>query len=141
MSLKDNALPHINHKIILKLDIKDFFESITFMNVYISVFKDYFPEKIGIILTYLCTYAEHLTQGSPSSAYISNLVMKNFDEVIGAWCENKDITYTRYSDDLTFSGDFNPNEVIKFVRKNLFKLSLELNDNKTHVVTYSSQQM
>src|SRR5699024_2852561 len=81
IQLKDNAIPHINKEMILKLDIKDFFENISFLDIYNSCFPiEYFPKSVGMILTYLCTYDNHLTQGSPTSAYISNLVMKEFDE-------------------------------------------------------------
>ena len=141
ISLKDNAIPHINKDIILKLDIKDFFENICFVDIYNSCFPiEYFPKSVGMLLTYLCTYDEHLTQGSPTSAYISNLVMKDFDEVLGAWCEERDISYTRYSDDMTFSGNFNPSEIIIKVRKMLYKLGLQLNNDKIHVVNKSSCQ-
>ncbi len=141
LSLKDNAIPHINKKIILKLDIVDFFENIFFVDIYNSCFSiEYFPKSVGMLLTYLCTYDEHLTQGSPTSAYISNLVMKEFDEILGNWCEEKNISYTRYSDDMTFSGNFNPSEIIIKVRKMLYKLGLELNDKKIHVVHKSASQ-
>lgn len=140
-SLLDNAQPHINKKVILKLDIINFFESISFSDVYNSCFSiEYFPKSVGMVLTYLCTYNDHLTQGFPTSAYISNLVMKDFDEMIGDWCEFNQITYTRYSDDMTFSGSFNPSEVIRKVRKSLYKLGLELNNNKIHVVNKNSSQ-
>lgn len=141
ISLKDNAIPHINKEILLKLDIVDFFENIYFMDIYNSCFPiEYFPKSVGMLLTCLCTYDNHLTQGSPTSAYISNLVMKEFDEVLGAWCEEKNISYTRYSDDMTFSGDFNPSEVIIKVKKMLYILGLELNDRKTHIVHKSASQ-
>lgn len=141
LSLKDNALQHINKDIILKLDIKDFFESISFLNVYESSFSiEYFPKSVGMILTYLCTYDDHLTQGSPTSAYISNLVMKEFDEDIGNWCTTNNINYTRYSDDMTFSGNFNPSEVINLVHNNLSKLGLELNNDKIHIIRKSCRQ-
>lgn len=141
ISLKDNVIPHINKKIILKLDIKNFFENISFLDVYNCCFPiEYFPKSVGMILTYLCTYNDHLTQGSPTSAYISNLVMKEFDEEIGDWCDLNKIGYTRYSDDMTFSGDFNPSEVIIKIRKMLYKLGLELNDSKIHIVHKSSSQ-
>lgn len=142
ISLLDNAQPHINKKIILKLDIKNFFESISFLDVYDSCFNiEWFPKSVGMLLTYLCTYDDHLTQGSPTSAYISNLVMKDFDETIGFWCNLKQITYTRYSDDMTFSGNFNPSEVISKVRKLLYKLGLELNNSKIHIINRNSSQI
>ena len=141
ISLKDNAIPHVNKDLILKLDIKDFFENISFVDIYNSCFPiEYFPKSVGILLTHLCTFDEHLTQGSPTSAYISNLVMKDFDEVLGAWCEENDISYTRYSDDMTFSGNFSPSEIIIKVRKMLYKLGLQLNNDKIHVVNKSSCQ-
>ena len=141
IQLKDNAIPHINKEMILKLDIKDFFENISFLDIYNSCFPiGYFPKSVGMILTYLCTYDNHLTQGSPTSAYISNLVMKEFDEELGNWCDLMNISYTRYSDDMTFSGKFNPNELIAKVRKMLYKLGLELNNDKIHIVHKSSSQ-
>lgn len=141
VGLKDNAIHHINKEMILKLDIKDFFENISFVDIYNSCFSiEYFPKSVGMILTYLCTYDNHLTQGSPTSAYISNLVMKEFDEELGNWCNLKNISYTRYSDDMTFSGEFNPSELIVIVRKMLYKLGLELNNNKIHIVHKSSSQ-
>ena len=141
ISLKENALPHINKDLILKLDIKDFFENINFIDVYNACFPiEYFPKSVGMILTYLCTYQDHLIQGAPTSAYISNLVMKDFDNVIGEWSNSNNISYTRYSDDMTFSGDFNPSEIITKVRKMLSKLGLELNDDKIHVIKKSANQ-
>ena len=141
IQLKDNAILHINKEMILKLDIKDFFENISFLDIYNSCFPiEYFPKSVGMILTYLCTYDNHLTQGAPTSAYISNLVMKEFDEELGNWCDLLNISYTRYSDDMTFSGKFNPSELITKVRKMLYKLGLELNNDKIHIVHKSSSQ-
>lgn len=141
INLSDNAKEHINKDIILKLDISNFFESINFIDVYNSCFSiEYFPREIGMLLTYLCTYDNYLPQGSPTSSYISNLVMKDFDEYIGEYCENNNISYTRYSDDLTFSGEFNPSIIIKLVRKELLKLNLELNDNKTYIIKKGNRQ-
>ena len=93
-----------------------------------------------MLLTYLCTYNNHLPQGSPTSAYISNLVMKEFDDEIGSWCDENNISYTRYSDDMTFSGNFNPKYVIEKVRKMLYKLGLSLNNDKIHVINKSQSQ-
>ena len=135
IGLIDNAKEHVNKKLILKLDIKDFFENISFIDVYNSCFEiEYFPKEIGILLTHLCTYKEHLPQGAPTSSYISNLVLKEFDEYIGVICKEENISYTRYSDDMTFSGDFNPSKIITIVKKELRKYNLELNNEKIHVI-------
>lgn len=137
--LQENAYPHVNKRIILKLDIIDFFENIEYYAIYKTCFAN-FRGSIGHLLTYLCTYESRLPQGAPTSAYISNLVMRQFDEEVGTWCEEKKITYTRYSDDMTFSGDFNPSEVISFVRKKLYPLNLKLNNKKINVISHAQQQ-
>ena len=74
IKLIDNAIEHVNKKIILKLDIVDFFNNIRFIDVYNSCFSE-FPKQVGMLLTYLCTYNDYLLQGAPTSSYISNLVM------------------------------------------------------------------
>ena len=93
-----------------------------------------------MLLTYLCTYNDYIPQGAQTSAYISNLVMKEFDNKIGDWCESNNISYTRYSDDMTFSGDFNPKILITKVKKMLNKLGLQLNNKKINVISKSSSQ-
>ena len=141
LCLKDNAYPHLNKKIILKLDIINFFDNIEYYDIYRTCFsEEYFPKSVGHLLTTLCTYESHLPIGSPTSAYISNLVLKDFDYEIGTWCDLHNISYTRYSDDMTFSGDFNPQEIIKKVRHHLNYLNLKLNNKKIKVISNSKQQ-
>ena len=142
INLKDNAISHLNKEIILKLDLENFFDNISFIDVYNSCFnQDYFPKSIGILLTYLTTYNDHLTQGSPTSAYISNLVMKDFDEELGVYCEKINVSYTRYSDDMTFSGNFNPTDIIKKVNTLLKKTNLNINKNKIHIISKNKKQL
>ena len=92
------------------------------------------------MLTNLCTYEGHIPQGAPTSAYISNLVMRDFDEEIGYWCEKLNIDYTRYSDNMTFSGEFEPSTIIKLVRQKLKSKGLELNNEKICVISNSNRQ-
>lgn len=142
ISLKDNALPHVNAKIILKLDIKNFFDNITFSMVYNRCFREeIYTKSIGVLLTKLCTYNNKLPQGAPTSSYISNIVMREFDEIIGKYCSDKNIKYTRYSDDLTFSGDFCINEVISLVKNELKKNGFKLNYDKIHVIRRNKRQI
>lgn len=138
-TLKDNALNHINKPAILKLDIENFFENITFYLVYEEVFY-IFPENIRVLFTNLCLYENHLPQGAPTSPYIANIIMRDFDEKIGVWCAKRNISYTRYSDDLTFSGNFEPDEVIRKVKEELFKKHFKINKKKIHVIKNHAQQ-
>lgn len=110
-SIRDNALRHKNSRYLLKMDFTNFFPSIT---------PDLFLEKLassGIdtnavdrnLLTKILFRrpvrhgALELSIGAPSSPLISNFVMYDFDVALSEACEDNNITYTRYADDLTFS--------------------------------------
>lgn len=136
-----NASVHTGSRQILKLDIRDFFEHILFEHVYRCAFPTvYFPPSVGTLLTSLCCYRDILPQGAPTSAAISNLVMKPFDTYMGSWCEEKGIRYSRYCDDLTFSGDFDAGLVIRKAGSFLKAMGFELNGKKTRVVTCHQRQ-
>ena len=139
--LKDNAEPHTNHKYLLKMDITDFFGSITYLQVISSAFNSKrFPIQIGAILTSLCCLDDVLPQGAPTSPALSNIVMKNFDDIIGAWCKKRNIVYTRYCDDLTFSANVPLYNVYVKVKDMLLKRGFEINEDKTKFITNSTSQ-
>ncbi len=140
VNLRDNVEVHKGYKYILKLDIKDFFNSVSFVDVF-NIYKEYgFSNKLCGLLTYLTTYEDNLPQGAPTSPYLSNLVLRNFDYKIGEWCEKRNINYTRYSDDMTFSMNEYNKELIRFVRVSLYKHGLELNNDKICLINRSSRQ-
>ena len=140
-SVQRNAVPHVNKKKILKLDIEKFFDSILYSRVKDMVFREEkFSEPIRILLTMLCYFKESLPQGAPTSPAITNIIMYDFDEKVGEYCTEKGIAYTRYCDDMTFSGDFDEKEIIALVKKELKGLGLFLKDGKTKVVTSEKRQ-
>jgi len=67
--------------------------------------------------------------------------MLNFDNEIEKIVLEKRIRYTRYADDMTFSGDFLEKEIIKYVKENLNKIGLKINNKKTRVRKNWQQQM
>lgn len=139
--LLDNAIPHCAKKYVLKMDLKDFFGSITFMQVYSAAFNThYFPKQIGTMLTQLCCKDDVLPQGAPSSPMLSNLVMKNFDENFGAWCKEKGFDYTRYCDDITVSGDTSLAPAYRKAKWMLTKMGFEINEKKTHFISNCHSQ-
>lgn len=142
LSLVDNATPHVNKKVILKLDIKDFFPSIDFLKVYKKAFpRNIYPEAVASLLTNLTTYNNFLPQGTPTSSYISNLVLRSFDIKVGNFCEDRNISYTRYCDDMTFSGSFDTKEVITFVKNALYKEGFILNKQKIKIIKPNKAQI
>ncbi|MBE6761805.1 MAG: RNA-directed DNA polymerase [Ruminococcaceae bacterium] len=139
--LISNAQPHTNKKYILKMDITDFFGSISFEQVISTVFnKNYFPSAVGYALTTLCCYKGYLVQGAPTSPMISNLVLKHFDDVMGVWCEKRGISYSRYCDDITFSANEPLFCAYSKAKAFLSEMGFEINKKKTRFVSHTSQQ-
>jgi len=136
-----NAKHHVGKQVVLKLDILHFFDSIRYSTVKDKVFpEEIYAEPLRILLTMLCYHKDALPQGAPSSPAITNIILYEFDELIGQWCRERGIAYTRYCDDMTFSGDFDPAEVIRFVRLKLKKLGFLLNEQKTRIQRPGQQQ-
>ena len=141
-SIQRNARPHVGKKKLLKLDIEGFFDHISYSQVKNAVFfEEKFSEPIRILLTMLCYYKESLPQGAPTSPAITNIMMYDFDETVGAFCNNKKIAYTRYCDDMTFSGDFDEREIITLVESELRRLGLFLKKRKTAVIPAAKRQI
>lgn len=142
-SLLHNAAPHVGKDCVLKLDISHFFDSIDDDKVFFVMKRLGLSITATVLFTHLCTYKGKLPQGAPTSPYIANLVMKQFDENLGSWCGEHNITYTRYCDDMTFSGNktdiYNAN-VISKVRRMLYRMGFTLNDRKTVFIGSSQQQ-
>ena len=137
-----NALPHVGQPAVLKLDIRHFFDSI----LYSAVKEKAFParnysEPLRVLLTMLCYYRDALPQGAPSSPAITNILMADFDAQVGEWCQERFIRYTRYCDDMTFSGRFAPGEVLAFVEPRLREKGFFLNEKKTRFIPAGQRQI
>ncbi len=133
-STKKNARAHVGKPVVLKLDIRHFFDHIIYPMVKRAFSEDRYSEQNRVLLAMLCTYKDALPQGAPTSPTISNIIMREFDNTVGSWCSERGVAYTRYCDDMTFSGDFDPKPVISMVKSELKKLGFFLNDKKTVVV-------
>ena len=140
-TIRGNAEPHIGKKSLLKLDITDFFGSITFEQVQRTAFNTrYFSRQVGYLLTSLCCKDDSLPQGASTSPALSNIVMYRFDNYIGHWCSQHQIAYTRYCDDMTFSADRPLYGVYQKVKTMLHEMGFELNEAKTHFISNVNRQ-
>lgn len=140
IGLKENLKFHKNQKKVLTLDIENFFPSIKSSLVKKIFLINGYSEIVSEYLAKLCCLKESLPQGAPTSPYISNIVMKDIDDEIGAFCVKNNIRYTRYSDDLTFSGDFDEKIVLKMVTILMKSIGFKLNNEKTQVMLSSERQ-
>lgn len=141
-SVRDNAKFHRNQKKVLKLDIKDFFGSILHKDIFYIFYNSGYTKSVSDTLVRITTLDNRgVPQGAATSPYISNLILKNFDEEIGNFCIKKNIRYSRYADDMTFSGDFDEKIIIRLVKRKLKKRKLTLNTSKTKIFTNNEKQI
>lgn len=139
-SIKENARFHRAQPMVLTVDVQNFFPSLSVSRVN-SLFKSWgYSSSVSYYLTRLCTLDGGLPQGSPSSPALSNLIFSPLDNKIGDYCKESSIRYTRYADDLTFSGGFSASNLISYVRQVLSALDLELNENKTRLMRKHERQ-
>lgn len=103
-SIVTNASPHVGKDVVLNLDLKDFFPSITAGRVY-GIYKSFVGEnKYARFLTDVSVFNGRLPQGAPTSPMIANLACLRLDRRLSGLAEKNGMDYTRYADDLTFSG-------------------------------------
>lgn len=144
-SIKDNAFLHKDNAYVLKMDFQNFFNKIK---------PELFLEKIEgsnlmlesmdkLVLRNLLFWRPGtkksttliLSIGAPSSPFISNFIMCDFDRNIDDWCSSNGIVYSRYADDITFSTNYKDLLVLvpKMVKKMLSEhvLGLTVNESKT----------
>lgn len=132
-SIKENARFHRKQKIVLTIDIMDFFGSIHYGKVFTFFLKLGYSKSVSTMLANLCSLENSLPQGAPTSPALSNLLIPRVDKRISGFTQKHKIRYTRYADDMTFSGDFEPGMMIKFVERVLDDENLKINEKKIRV--------
>lgn len=103
-SIVSNALPHVGQELLIKLDIRDFFGATSAERVRRYFFRIGWDVEAASLLMRLCVHENGLPQGAPTSPRLSNLVNYRLDARLAALAERRQLAYSRYADDLTFSG-------------------------------------
>ena len=128
-SILDNALVHENQDVILNIDLSNFFESINERQVY-GLFKSIgYAPNLAVEFAKICTSSISdyrfrnlsdeekpffedfhkakealLIQGAPTSPGISNIICRKLDVRLSKLSNKLGVSYSRYADDITFSG-------------------------------------
>jgi len=119
----DAASRHTQSEWVFSIDIHNFFPSVPASRVRAALgMLGYKKEDSLDIITLLACYNSALAQGAPTSPVISNIVLHNIDNILANIAKEGGFTYTRYADDMVFSGrgDISPETIgtIKKVVKN-----------------------
>ncbi len=143
-SIRDATAKHIGQPILIKVDIKDFFFTIDFEAVKDVFSKLGFDKYQAITLANFCCYKGRLPQGTSTSPMLSNLVMREFDDETEKFCLKHNIRYTRYSDDMLFSGsfdnEFDTKRFVPYVKFILEDFGFQMNLSKTKIIKQGQRQ-
>jgi RNA-directed DNA polymerase len=166
------VLPHCGREVVMRMDLQNFFPSIPAPRVHALFTTLGYPHATARLLTGLCTNrvtprmlrkipaadpsfrltwmegkqleVPHLPQGAPTSPALSNLCALHLDLRLDALAASIGASYTRYADDLAFSGGDEMRRratrleltVAAIAREERF----EVNHRKTRVMRRSNRQ-
>ncbi|WP_081275128.1 reverse transcriptase family protein [Xanthomonas graminis] len=125
-STRHNARRHSGAKHLLSADIKDFFPSITLARIELALEQAGLNSTVCNALARFLTIKGSLPLGLSASPMIANLVATSLDHDISALAKEWGLSYTRYADDITLSGDgpLPAREIIEnILKRHFFRLN------------------
>ncbi|MHC0507252.1 reverse transcriptase domain-containing protein [Achromobacter aegrifaciens] len=132
-SIKTNAICHLGKSALLKMDLRDFFPSIKKSWV-VNLFREMgYASNVAYYFASLCCYENELAQGAATSPMIANIVSAGLDRRLTRLSAKFGIVYTRYADDLTFSGDYIHHSFSGWVARIVADYGLSVNEEKTRL--------
>jgi RNA-directed DNA polymerase len=159
--------PHVGQSCVIRLDLQDFFTSLTRARVRAILLTAGYPESVAEILANLLTHStpadvlrtcpvklnretsdrfrqRHLPQGASTSPALANLCAFRLDCRLAGLAESLNVNYTRYADDLVFSGDFKGVRAAERFHVTVCRIALEegfvVNTRKTRIMRRSVSQ-
>ncbi len=143
-SIRDNAEQHVGKKLVANVDIHKFFPNTRYELILRASRKlcdGEISPRAARLVAEICSYNGALPTGAPTSPAIANCVLNVADKAISTVTERVGVTYTRYADDLTFSGDDSVMAILPFVRDVLAELGFQLDDKKTNLYRRGRRQI
>jgi retron-type reverse transcriptase len=104
-SVVSNAKEHTGQRLVLNIDLEDFFPSINFGRVRGLLMARPFFMGAGAaaVIAQIVTHKNGLPQGAPTSPALSNFIAATLDRRLTRLAKENRLHYTRYADDITFS--------------------------------------
>ena len=136
-----NAKRHLGRNELLKIDLKNFFDSIP-INWVINFFSQLgYTHSVAFCLASLCCYQNHLAQGAPTSPYLTNLLLRSLDFRLLCFARKHGLIYTRYADDITFSGTSISVKNMRTIKGIITDFDLELNHQKIRLLKGNTKKI
>ncbi|MBE9938039.1 reverse transcriptase family protein [Cellulosimicrobium cellulans] len=140
-SIIDNARVHVGASVVLRVDLRDFFASITSDRVARALIDHGATQDLVSLLVPVLTADGILPAGFPTSPFISNLAFRHMDEALLELSNSHGLAYSRYGDDLNFSGEIDRDDAfLKLVERTLELDGWTVNQKKTRFMRRGGSQ-
>lgn len=131
----DNASAHLGAESLLEVDLKDFFDTISAKRVFHALKRDGVGERKAQYICKIATRFGFTPQGAPTSPMLTNIVCRPMDNYLSYIADKYGCRYTRYADDITFSG---AHETMKEIQPRVIhaihRFGLTVNGSKIHII-------
>ena len=156
-----NALPHVGAAVVINVDLRDFFPTVSYRRVK-GMFRQLgYSEEVATVLALICSEPDiteteldgtryfvargprRLPQGAPTSPAITNVLCRRLDRRIAGWARKHGFSYTRYADDLTVSSkdaSAPVGKMLAFLRRVTAAEGFEVHPDKVRVVRRGRRQ-
>ena len=170
-SIKTFVAPHVGKRVVLRMDLRDFFPNFRAARIEAFFRTMGYPEAVADLLAGMSTTAtprdvwqgikptgdpvrfwetrslygrSHLPQGAPTSPALANLCSYRMDCRLTGLAKSAGVDYTRYADDLAFSGDQAFEKKVERFSLHVAAIAMEegfaLNHRKTRIMRHSVRQ-
>jgi len=137
-----HAKNHLHKRVIVKCDIEDFFGSTTRAMVSKALINCNLDKDAVKDICDICMLNNALPQGAPTSPLLSNLAFLDLDKRLSGLAKKFKATYSRYADDMCFSGnDPQLNAILPQVKYVVKNCGYKLKDSKSRVLRRNRSQI
>ncbi|MBS1956849.1 MAG: RNA-directed DNA polymerase [Cyanobacteria bacterium SZAS-4] len=144
-SIVTNAAAHVGKKLVINIDLTDFFSTIKVAVVKQIYMRDlHFDDETATVLAQVSTFKGALPTGAPTSSALANLAGLVVDDAVISTLTKKiertEFGYSRYVDDITISGDDRIVEILPDIFEAVKSAGFTCNDKKTRILRRSTRQ-
>ena len=136
-----NAKMHIGQENMLVIDLKDFFGTISEDRISKLFSQIGYNDKVAKVLKSVCCLDGTIPQGGATSPTLSNIVLYHLDSELSSLSSSEKLIYTRYADDLVFSGKSISNAFEEKVRSNIHSKGFQINERKRRLLGVGSRKI
>lgn len=149
----DCALQHYGKKVVVELDIKDFFPSITDEMLYRLFLENNIIDVKSVPLEVIVKFItlpqdasingskkRYLPQGFATSPTLANAIRYKLDCFVEDVANTHNLTFTSYGDNIFLSGEYVPHDVIEAVIREAASFGFQIPNNKVKIMPYYKRQ-